>query len=250
MNILLCGESWTSTATHIKGWDQFHSVTHHRGADEFIARVGSDDIRFTYLTADAAAEGFPDTADALAAYDVVILSDIGANTLLLTPSVWLRSERSPNRLKAVREYVRRGGGLLMVGGYLSFQGIQGAARYRGTAVEEVLPVTIHPWDDRIEIPEGVVPERCGSHPVLDSFVPGMPSILGLNEVVAKADADVLLRLPADEGGHPLLAVGSFGEGRSAAWTTDIGPHWLPLDVLDWPGFAPLMRALLGWLARR
>ena len=58
-NILLAGESWTSTATHIKGWDQFASVTHHRGADDFIRIVGNDEYRFDYLTCDVAAERFP-----------------------------------------------------------------------------------------------------------------------------------------------------------------------------------------------
>ena len=42
----------------------------------------------------------------------------------------------------------------MVGGYYSFQGINGGARYHGTPVEEVLPVEILPYDDRIEVPEG------------------------------------------------------------------------------------------------
>ena len=32
----------------------------------------------------------------------------------------------------------------MVGGYCSFQGINGGARYHGTPVEEVLPVEICP----------------------------------------------------------------------------------------------------------
>ena len=65
-----------------------------------------------------------------------MLSDIGANTLLLPSAVWIRSERAPNRLKALRDYVSRGGGLVMVGGYYSFQGINGGARYRGTPVGE------------------------------------------------------------------------------------------------------------------
>jgi uncharacterized membrane protein len=251
MEILLAGESWTSTATHIKGWDQFHSVTAHRGADAFLAAVGSDDLRFRYMPCDEAAERFPDTAEELARYDVVVLSDIGANTLLLPPEVWLYSRPAPNRLKAIREYVAKGGALLMVGGYLSFQGINGAARYRGTPVEEVLPVLIHPFDDRIEIPEGVAPDYApDGHAVLASVGAGAPSILGLNEVVAKPGAETIMRLPAAEGGHPLLTLGTYGDGRSAAWTTDIGPHWLPQDFLDWPGFAPLMRNLFGWLARR
>ena len=37
---------------------------------------------------------------------------------------------------------------MMVGGYYSFQGINGGARYHGTPVEEALPVEILPYDDR------------------------------------------------------------------------------------------------------
>ena len=44
----------------------------------------------------------------------------------------------------------------MCGGYFSFQGIDGRARWRRTAVEEVLPVTCLPYDDRVEMPEGCV----------------------------------------------------------------------------------------------
>ncbi len=120
--ILLAGESWTSTATHIKGWDQFPSVTHHRGADAFIAALSGGEYVFDYMLCHEAAEGFPSTPQALDAYDAIILSDIGANTLLLPPQVWIYSQRAPNRLKLLRDYVERGGGLVMVGGYYSFQG--------------------------------------------------------------------------------------------------------------------------------
>lgn len=251
--ILLAGESWTSTATHIKGWDQFPSVTHHRGADEFLAVVANEEFAFTYMPCHEAAESFPTDAAALDQYDAVILSDIGANTLLLPTAVWIHSRRVPNRLKALRDYVSRGGGLIMVGGYYSFQGINGGARYRGTAVEEVLPVSIHPYDDRLELPEGIHPQiapDAGGHAVLAGVGSELPYVLGVNEVKAKPDASVLLALPDEEGGHPLLAVGQYGEGRTAAWTTDIGPHWLPNEFLRWEGFAPLWRNLLGWTARR
>jgi hypothetical protein len=40
--VLLAGESWVSTATHIKGFDQFPTVTYHTGSDEFLrAMAGS-----------------------------------------------------------------------------------------------------------------------------------------------------------------------------------------------------------------
>src|SRR5258708_36213860 len=150
--ILLAGESWTSTATHIKGWDQFPSVTHHRGADEFVSILSSTDLHFTYMPCHDAALGFPSRDEDLDVYDGVILSDIGANTLLLSPEVWIHSRRAPNRLKLLRSYVERGGGLIMVGGYYSFQGINGGARYRNTAVEAVLPASIHPSHHPLELP--------------------------------------------------------------------------------------------------
>jgi uncharacterized membrane protein len=251
--ILLAGESWTSTATHIKGWDQFPSVTHHRGANEFVAILRSAGFDVTYMLCHEAAEQFPSSDAALDAYDAIILSDIGANTLLLPPEVWIHSRRAPNRLKLLRSYVERGGGLVMVGGYYSFQGINGAARYRATAVEAVLPTAIHPFDDRIELPEGIVPELApgaASHPVLKGVPTDFPYLLGVNEVVTKPGASTLLALPAGEGGHPLLAVQQVGAGRSAAWTTDIGPHWLPNEFLRWHGFKPLWSNLLDWVSRQ
>ena len=35
---------------------------------------------------------FPQTLEGLSAYDAVILSDIGANTLLLHPDTWIHSQ--------------------------------------------------------------------------------------------------------------------------------------------------------------
>ena len=58
---------------------------------------------------------------------------------------------------------------------------------------------------------------------------------------------MLARLPEEQGGHPLLVVGRHGKGRTAAWTSDIGPHWLPQTFADWPGYGLLWTNLLGWL---
>ena len=67
----------------------------------------------------------------------IIFSDIGSNTVLLHPKVWIDGEVFPNRLDLVKEYVELGGAFMMVGGYLSFQGINGSARFRGTSIEEI-----------------------------------------------------------------------------------------------------------------
>ena len=44
-NVLLVGESWATSATHTKGFDQFGSVTFHLGAEPLVAALkGSDSI--------------------------------------------------------------------------------------------------------------------------------------------------------------------------------------------------------------
>ncbi|HUA78271.1 MAG TPA: glutamine amidotransferase [Acetobacteraceae bacterium] len=247
IEVLLAGESWLSAAAHYKGFDQFGSVTFHLGAEPLVRALAETRFALTYLPSHEAAENFPFTREGLARYRAIILSDLGANTLLLPQAVWLRGERVPNRLKLIREWVAAGGGLVMAGGYFSFQGIDGRARWRRTPVEEALPVHCLPHDDRLEVPEGFIAEICGPHPILAGLDQPWPALLGANEVVAKEGADVLARLPAEEGGHPLVIAGHHGAGRTVAWTSDIGPHWLPESFVRWPGYARLWSNILAWV---
>jgi uncharacterized membrane protein len=248
--VLLVGESWISSATHYKGFDQFGSVTFHLGAEPLVKALEGSEYELTYMPAHDAVEKFPFEMAGLDAYDAIILSDIGANSLLLPPAVWLHSKTVPNRLKLIKAWVEKGGGLLMVGGYFSFQGIDGKARWRRTAVEDTLPVTCLPYDDRVEIPEGstaVVLKP--DHPVMADLGGEWPPLLGVNEVEVRdrADVHVLARLPEDQGGHPLLVTGTHGEGRTVAWTSDIGPHWLSPAFCEWDGYARLWKNILGWM---
>ncbi|MCB1806415.1 MAG: cytoplasmic protein [Candidatus Competibacteraceae bacterium] len=250
--VLLAGESWATSATHVKGWDQFNSVTFHLGAEDFVKALRDSPFEVDYMPAHEAAERFPLQLDELQRYAVVILSDIGSNTLLLHPDVWLRGKPVPNRLKLIRDYVLAGGSLIMMGGYYSFQGINGAARYRKTPVEQVLPVSILPYDDRIEIPEGFQAELVQpEHPILQGLGNEWPLLLGVNEVELKDEpgVELLAKLPDSEGGHPLLVTGQYGKGRSLVWTSDVGPHWLPQPFVDWTGYAQLWRQTLSWLTQ-
>lgn len=249
--VLLVGESWTTSETHYKGFDQFGSVRFHTGATPLLEAMKDSDFQIDYMTAHDAAEGFPFAMEGLAPYDIIILSDIGANTFLLPPDVWLRSRTVPNRLRLLKEWVAQGGNLLMIGGYFSFQGIDGRARWRNTAVEDTLPVTCHPWDDRVEIPEGAQADiLLPDHPVMAEMPAAWPPILGVNEVMVRNGATVVARLPEDQGGHPLLVLGQHGQGRTAAWTSDVGPHWLSPEFCDWPGYGTLWKNLFGWLVAR
>ena len=246
--VLLAGESWVSTATHIKGFDQFPTVTYHTGADEFLKAMQGSDFDVTFMPAHQAQRDFPQTAEGLKAYDAIILSDIGSNTLLLHPDTWIHSKPTPNRLRALRDYVREGGALLMFGGYYSFQGINGGARYHRTPVEEVLPVSCLPVDDRVEVPEGFKPVVTSDpgHAILAGLGQDWPLLLGFNEVTLKPGAQVLATVSSDYGALPLLVAGSYGEGRTLAWTSDIGPHWLPPEFCAWEGYAKLWTNALTW----
>lgn len=251
--VLLVGESWVSSATHYKGFDQFGSVTFHLGAEPLVAALSGSEFELRYMPAHEAVEKLPFTMEGLSAYQVIILSDIGANSLLLPPDVWLHGKPVPNRLKLLRDWTAAGGGLIMAGGYFSFQGIDGKARWRRTPVEDALPVSCLPYDDRLEVPEGfrAVVNGSKTHPILAGVDGEWPLLLGANEVVAKSSpgVEVLASLPQEDGGHPLLVTGQFGKGRTVAWTSDIGPHWLPNDFVAWPGYATLWRNILRWASR-
>lgn len=250
--VLLAGESWVSAATHYKGHDQFASTTFHLGAEPLVAALKDSPFELDYMPGHDVPGKFPATIEALGNYEAVVLSDIGSNSVLLHPDVWLRSRTYPNRVKLLRDWVAKGGSLAMIGGYLSFQGIDGRARWRGTGVEEVLPVNCLPYDDRVEIPEGasaVVHQP--DHPIVRGLGASWPVVLGVNEVSVKPNRQVSLiaSLPLDKGGHPLLVAGEYGSGRTVAWTSDIGPHWLSTEFCEWDGYRRLWTQMLSWMVK-
>lgn len=243
--ILVAGESWVSQTTHYKGFDSFTSVTFHTGIEPFANALTSRGLIVDHLPAHEVPERFPRTAEELSAWDVVILSDIGANSLLLHPDTWQGGHRTPNRPVALAEWVRGGGGLAMAGGYLSFQGFEGKAFFHGTPVEDVLPCVISSYDDRVEVPDGVEPKTVDDAHVIVSGVRGpWPALLGYNRFGLKDDAVLLAEINSD----PLLAVRQVGRGRTLAWASDIAPHWCTQDFMDWDGYPVLFANACRWLA--
>lgn len=243
--VLLAGESWMSYTTHVKGFDSFYTSVYETGEKYLKAALEEGGYEFTFMPNHLATEEFPFTMEELKQYDMVILSDIGANTLLLPTPTFTRSEIMPNRCNLIRDYVLDGGALLMIGGYLTFSGVDAKGKWQDTAVQEVLPVTVLAIDDRMEHCEGITPVTVKEHPVLDGIGNAWPRILGYNRTVAKADGEVIVTVE----GNPFIALGEYGNGRSGAFTTDCAPHWAPPEFCDWEGYNKLFQNLAKWLMK-
>lgn len=245
--ILIAGESWTVHSIHQKGFDSFTTTEYAEGVKWLRDALEGAGWTVDFQPAHVAARDFPMTAAALSDYAVVILSDIGANTLLLHPDTFVRSKILPNRLEAIRDYVAGGGGLVMVGGYLTFQGIDAKAQYAGSPIEDALPVTLSRHDDRVEAPQGVAPALAGAdHPIAAGLDGAWPELLGYNRVTPKPDAALVATVGAD----PLIVAGAFGRGRAVAFTSDCGPHWAPPPFVDWSGYGVLWNNIVRWASGR
>lgn len=242
--ILIAGESWITLSTHVKGVDEFSMHSYTEGVGQLRAALESGGHEVVHLPAHRVPREFPAATEALDAYDVVVLSDIGANSLALSPDTFERSVPLPDRLQVLSEWVADGGNLLMIGGYLSFSGYQARANFPNTVIAEVLPVTMLPGDDRVERPAGVVAQVTeAAHPITAATGAEWPALLGYNRTVAKEDATVLVEIE----GAPLVALGGYGAGRSAVFTSDCSPHWAPLAFCEeWPGYAALFNGLVDW----
>ena len=207
LRALVVGESWIKHTVHVKGFDHFQTTEYEEGAHVFLDALRASNIDVTYIRAHEISRDFPTRAADLDTFDVVILSDVGSNSFLLTDETFLKSQRSVNRLTLLADFVEAGGGLVMVGGYMSFTGIDGRARFNMSPLASVLPVTMLDYDDRIETPEGfIVTVDAPDHPVLGDVIGEWPILLGYNRIAAKPDATVV----ASHGQDPILVVGAAG----------------------------------------
>ncbi len=247
MKVLFVGETWHVHVTESKGFDVF-SFDYYEQAVEHIQRaVEACGHEFHHVPCHMVEASFPPTVEGLKAYDVVMVSDVGANTFQLPMNAFQKLRPTPNRLENLRQYVQEGGAFVMIGGYLTFQGIQGRGCYRNTPIEEMLPVNLLPGDDRVEKSQGVTPQVAEpDHPIMQGVPESWPQILGYNQLLPKEGAQVL----ATVGKDPIITVGEYGQGRVCAYATDCAPHWSPLDFCQWEGYQRLWGNILQWLTER
>ena len=144
-----------------------------------------------------------------------------------------------------RKYVEEGGSLCMIGGYMSFTGIDGTARYGQTEIADVLPVEMLDIDDRVEAPQGLVPELIEEHEAVSGLEGEWPYLLGYNKTITKSDAKTLVKIGED----PLIAIGEYGKGKSAVFTSDCSPHWGSPAFVEWEKYDLLWKDLLDWMTK-
>lgn len=186
-------------------------------------------LGFDYVSSD---KKFPDSL-LKKDYQLVIVSDYPATNF------------SAKQTKLIIDKVKDGMGLLMIGGWESFTGAGGD--YYGTLFAEALPVVMRNQDDRVNFSDPCLVIKENSHAIIGSlpFGQDIPAIGGLNAFDAKRGAAVLLsavRFKAEinndtidfkeSSTYPLLVVGDYGLGRTAAFASDVAPHWVG-PFVDW-----------------
>jgi len=242
--VLLAGESWMSYTTHVKGFDSFYTSTYETGEKWLKAALERGGYDVEFMPNHLVSEQFPYTAAELSKYRCVILSDVGSNTLLLPSVTFSRSQEKPNRCVSIRDYVLAGGALLMVGGYLTFSGIDAKGRWGKTAVQDVLPVKVLDTDDRCEHCEGVAPVLVKKHKSLGKVKGAWPRFLGYNKTILLPGSELVMTIG---DGDPFLAFACHGKGRSAVFTSDCSPHWGPPSFVGWTCYDALWQGIVGHL---
>lgn len=245
VKVLLVGETWFYVTTEYKGFDCFTASGYEKAIKWIQNAFNQDGYEFHHIASHEIHEKFPTTMEEIKKYDVILISDVGANSFLLHPDTFYRGMNTVNKLNLIKDFVSQGGGFGMIGGYLTFQGMNAKGKYKGTAIEEILPVNLLPDDDRIEIPEGYILNIDQSkHPILSGFPNESPFILGYNRLIPKDDAEVLV----DVNGDPIISLYKFGNGRTLAFATDCSPHWASPAFCEWEYYGILWRRIASWLA--
>jgi uncharacterized membrane protein len=242
-NALLLGCSTIIHKTYLKGIDGFTQNEHQLGGGPFKAALGAE-WEVTHVAAHEIVASLPRTLDGLLEYSAIVISDVGSNTFALSPTT-ISAHRDVDRLALIADYVGAGGGLVLVGGYFSFAGVNGTARFGSTPLAPILPVEIQPTDDRIEHPAGIVPRVvAASHPILAGVGSDWPALLGYNRTRLIEDEAAVLAVGPD----PLLAVAEVGKGRVVTFMSDFAPHWASAEFLAWDGYARFWNNVVDWAA--
>ena len=134
LKILFVGETAMVQTTEFKGHDYFSTVRYGEafGVMAKVFETLGHDV--THIPCHLVPTRFPRTIEELGEYDVVLFSDIGTNTFLLLPEMVRTGKRVPNLLTLMKEYIENGGGFCMIGGYMTYQGMDGKGKWKNLSI--------------------------------------------------------------------------------------------------------------------
>ena len=251
IRVLYIGDTQVDSITSAKGIDNW-TYSYYDDSAIYLreALKKADDIECVHMPSAQCIADAPSTLEEWQQYDVVIVSDLGYNNLALQPgnnAEHCPVPMGPDRVGGLCEFVRQGGGFMMIGGWLSFSGLQGKAIYGGTRIEKIMPVNCLPngADDRLEITWGYDMKLDDpDHPIVKGLPWDVPYLmLGYNKTVLKEEA----HLVASYDGDPQIATMEVGKGRTSIFASDVGPHWAG-SFLEWPGYTEFWCRMCRWLA--
>jgi uncharacterized membrane protein len=182
-------------------------------------------------------------------FDVVIFDDFSH-----------RAYFNPVYLERVRDFVRDGGGLAMLGGSRAFDN----GGYADSALREVLPVELDGkggFQSRGEV-HAALTAAGKAHPITrllpdpkgnEETWSKMPALTGINQV-RSVRGETLLTASANgaQAGAPLLAIGRYGKGRTLALMSDDAWRWnfIAVGNKETPqNHLKLVRQAVRWLAQ-
>jgi len=221
-----------------------------------------DLVSFVFLRTPTDSVDVPDSQLSLIPFpiDEIFLEELKNFDLIFFDDFSYRSYFNVLYLEKVRDFVRAGGGLAMLGGIRSFD----SGGYAETPLREVLPVEL---DGKGNFStgsalRGVLTASGKTHPIT-RLVPDLraneeawkkiPPLTSLNRVL-RTKGEALLQAAPDgaSAGPPLLTVGKFGKGRTLALLSDDFWRWnfVAVGEKESPqNHLKLIRQAVRWLAQ-
>lgn len=148
----------------------------------------------------------------LTPYSIVILGDLDPSTL------------KASEFEALKDFVSRGGGLLLIGGPNCLP----SPVLASSALGKILPVTTPAPYENLTLPVAFTEEGL-RHPALGALfgkIGTLPPLLGVNiSAPAGAGSQVLIEGKTSKGPIPILATVRYGDGRIVTVMTDTLWRW-------------------------
>jgi len=194
-----------------------------------------DLVSFVFLRAPTDSVDVPENRLSLIPFpiDEIFLKELKNFDLVFLDDFSYRFYFNISYLEKLRDFVREGGGLAMLGGIRSFD----SGGYGVSPLREVLPVELdgkgrYQTGTRLR---GVLTASGKAHPITrllpdpqanEEAWKNMPPLTTFNRVLrAKGEALLLAAPNGASGGPPLLTVGKFGKGRTLALMSDDIWRW-------------------------